>query len=346
MVTMPSPQKRPTIKDVAAAAGVAAMTVSYTFNKPDRVAQQTRAKVLAAADALGYRQPDRTARALRTGRAGQIGVVFGEHLSYAFDDPQASAFLAGVSDVCVDRGLGMVLLPTHGGVDDVDRVLGAGVDGYVLWTTTEDDPVLAAVSRSGLPAAIQGGPTAPGIAVVGGNDAKAARAVAAAALGHGDDVMILSFPLDQDRVPLVATAAALPDQVRFPVTRQRLTGYRQAIEETGATWDATPVAVVERHRRDQGTTAMRALLERWPASQPVVLAMSDELALGAHEALAAIGRTATVTGWDGSPAAQSAGIITVTNPLREQGRVCAAVALDPSSPVPEMTGRVRLPPHP
>lgn len=136
------------------------MTVSYAFNHPARVAEANRARVLEAAARLGYR-PDSTARALRSGRARQLGVVVGEHLSYFFDDPQMAQFLAGIADVCVDEGLGVVLIPTRGDADDVDRVLAAAVDGYVLWTTVADDPVLAAVVGSGRPAAIQGGPAHP-----------------------------------------------------------------------------------------------------------------------------------------------------------------------------------------
>src|SRR3954462_15586153 len=63
--------------DVARAAGVSVMTVSYTYNRPDRVAPATREKVLAAAARLGYAGPDAAARNLRRGRAGSLGVVLG-----------------------------------------------------------------------------------------------------------------------------------------------------------------------------------------------------------------------------------------------------------------------------
>lgn len=334
MVAVPTPARRPTVKDVAAAAGVGVMTVSYTFNRPQRVAEATRARVLAAAEQLGYQRPDGTARALRSGRTGQIGVVFGEHLSYAFDDPQAAAFLAGVADVCVAERLGMVLLPTHGDDTDVDRVLGAAVDGYVLWTTTPDDPVLDAVSRSARPASILGGPGAPGVTAVTQDDRAAARAVAAAALAHGRVPAVLAFPLDRRRLPRQVRAGELPDDVPFPVTRQRLAGYRDAVAAAGLDWDATPVAVVSRNRRDEARSAVGALVGALPAGTvPAVLAMSDELALGAVAALAGAGVAAVVTGWDGSDEAIAAGVLTVRNPLREQGRLCARAVLDPDAEV-------------
>jgi DNA-binding LacI/PurR family transcriptional regulator len=46
------------MRQVAAEAGVGVMTVSYTYTRPERVAVATRARVLDAADRLGYRGPD------------------------------------------------------------------------------------------------------------------------------------------------------------------------------------------------------------------------------------------------------------------------------------------------
>lgn len=133
------------MRQVATEAGVAVMTVSYTYTRPGRVAAATRARVLAVAERLGYRGPDPVARSLRSGSTGNLGVVLGQHLAYAFKDPQAAQFLAGVSRVCVQHRLGLVLIPTTGEPDDVDRLQEAAVDSFVLWTTTADDPVLDVV---------------------------------------------------------------------------------------------------------------------------------------------------------------------------------------------------------
>lgn len=147
-----------TMRQVAAEAGVGMMTVSYTYTRPDRVAASTRERVLEAAARLGYRGPDPVARSLRRGATRNLGVVFGEHLTYAFEDPQAARFLAGVSSVCVVERLGLTLIPTTGDPDDIERVRESAVDGFVVWTTTADDPVLDAVAATGRPAAVQGVP--------------------------------------------------------------------------------------------------------------------------------------------------------------------------------------------
>src|SRR4051795_8049346 len=121
-MTVSAGPRRATLAQVAELAGVSVMTASYTYNKPARVSDRARAKVLAAAASLGYAGPDPRARSLRRGSTGTIGVVLGEHLTYAFDDPQAVTFLAGVADVCADHGYGMTILPITGEAGDVARV--------------------------------------------------------------------------------------------------------------------------------------------------------------------------------------------------------------------------------
>src|SRR5580765_5204781 len=134
-------RSRPTLRQVAEAAGVSVMTASYVYSRPERVAAGTAAKVRAAADRLGYPGPHAGARSLRRGRAGSLGVILGERLTYAFDDPQAARFLAGVAEVCAAEGVGLTLVPITGAASDVQRVADAVVDGFVVWTTSDDDPV-------------------------------------------------------------------------------------------------------------------------------------------------------------------------------------------------------------
>ncbi|MEU4746911.1 LacI family DNA-binding transcriptional regulator, partial [Actinosynnema sp. NPDC023658] len=170
---------RVTMAEVARRCGVSPMTVSYCYNQPDRVAPDTLRRVLETAAELGYRGPDPTARSLRRRHNGAIGVVLGEHLAYAFEDPQARRFLTGVAEVCRERGSGLNLIPTTGEDQDVDRVRSASVDGYIVWTTVDSDPVLGVVSGLDKPVAVHGGPAVPGARVVGIDNRASARALAA-----------------------------------------------------------------------------------------------------------------------------------------------------------------------
>ena len=60
-------RSRPTLRQVADAAGVSVMTASYVYSQPGRVAPETAAKVRAAADRLDYPGPHPGARSLRRG---------------------------------------------------------------------------------------------------------------------------------------------------------------------------------------------------------------------------------------------------------------------------------------
>lgn len=310
---------RVTMRQVAAEAGVALMTVSYTYTRPDRVAAATRARVLEAAERLGYCGPDPVARSLRSGSTGNLGVVLGEHLTYAFEDPEAARFLAGVSRVCVQNRLGLVLIPTTGDHDDVDRVREAAVDGFVLWTTSDDDPVVDVVAATGRPAAIQGGPAAPGVQLVTADDRSAARAMARHMLTGSRAPLVLSQPLDRDR--WTGLLRGPETDVPFPVTRARLTGYREAVEESGRHWADVPVAVVARDSRDDGRRVVAAALDE--VRPDVVIAMGDQLAAGALDVL---GGSVRVSGWDDSDLAKELGFPSVRQSLFDQGVTCARIA--------------------
>src|SRR5688572_31072821 len=74
---------------VARAVGVSPTTVSNAYNRPHKLSPALRERILGAARDLGYPGPHPAARSLRRGRAGSIGLLFGEALTYAFQDPGA-----------------------------------------------------------------------------------------------------------------------------------------------------------------------------------------------------------------------------------------------------------------
>jgi DNA-binding LacI/PurR family transcriptional regulator len=317
--------------DVARLAGVSTMTVSYAYSRPERVSADSAAKVRAAAEELGYPGPNPGARSLRTGRSGSLGVVLGEHLAYAFEDPQAARFLAGVAEVCAAHGIGMTLVPATGDDSDGDRVAEAAVDGFVVWTTSDDDPVVAAVAATGLPAVVHGGPATAGLGLVSVDDVAAARAIGAVAFATARRPAVLSQPLDRARVSGVV-AGPEPSVADFAVTRHRLRGLRDAWTALGGEWSAVPVAVCPRNSVADGDVMATRLVEL--ATPPdAIAAMSDELAFGALRAAARAGLAVpgdlVVTGWDDSDAAAQAGLTTVAQSLYEQGRLCALSVLDP-----------------
>src|SRR5215218_1346599 len=215
------------MRQVARAAGVSPMTVSYAYSQPGRVSPEAAARVHAAARELGYPGPHPAARSLRRGTAGTVGVVLGERLSYAFDDPQAARFLAGVADVCAAEGIGLTLVPITGSPSDVERVGRAVVDGFVVWTVSDDDPVLDAVADTGLPAVVHAGPHSRGLPVIGIDDSAAAMAIGRVAFAAARRPVVLGFPLDRDRGRQLLPGSVV-GPIAFPVTRHRWEGFRDA----------------------------------------------------------------------------------------------------------------------
>jgi DNA-binding LacI/PurR family transcriptional regulator len=331
------------MREVAEAAGVSVMTVSYAYGQPERVSADAAARVREAAERLGYPGPHPGARSLRRGRAGSLGVVLGERLTYAFDDPQAARFLAGVADVCAAEAVGLTLVPTTGGAGDTARVAAAAVDGFVVWTTTDDDPVLDAIAATGLPAVIHAGPHRPGVPVVGIDDRAAAAAIGTIAFARARRPVVLSFPLDRRRDRLLADG--LPDAVAYPVTRDRLAGFADAWASAGGAPGALRVAVCPANGAGDGEDFTRELLAS-AAPPDAIAAMSDELALGALRAAAAAGAaipdTLAVTGWDDTDAAEPAGLTTVAQSLRDQGTRCARLALGHDDPAGRDTADWRI----
>jgi DNA-binding LacI/PurR family transcriptional regulator len=315
--------------DVARTAGVSAMTVSYVYSRPGRVSEATAAKVRRAARRLGYPGPHPGARSLRRGRAGSLGVVLGEPLTYAFENPQAARFLAGVARVCAAERVGLTLVPITGAADDVERVAEAAVDGFVVWTTADDDPVVDAVAATGLPAVVHAGPGRRGLSVVGIDDRAAARAIGEHAFAGARRPAVISFPLDRARRGATIQGPD-PAAATFPVTRRRLEGLRDACVATGGTWARVPVLVCPHNSAAEGEAAAGELLGR-PDPPDAIAAMSDELALGALRAARRGGVPVpgglAVTGWDDTEAAATADLTTVAQSLHDQGARCAQLAL-------------------
>ncbi|MEJ5913698.1 substrate-binding domain-containing protein [Pseudokineococcus sp. 1T1Z-3] len=322
-------KRRVTLGDVAAAAGVSRMTASYAFNQPTRVASGTRERVHAAAAELGFLGPDPSGRFLRQGALRSLGLVLGESLTYVFDDPQATRFVAGLAQVCTTAGYALTIIPTTGGPDDADRVAAAAVDAFVVWTTTADDPVLAAVRATHRRAVIHGGPPTDGFTLVSIDNRAAARALATDVWATASAPAVLSFPLDRDRRAGVHHDLD-PQRVAYPVTRDRLAGFRDAAADLGLNWAAVPVAVCALNDASDARAATTALLASGRELDGLA-AMSDQLALGARDALLAAGLTVpgdvTLGGFDDSPQAAAADLTSVHQSLHDQGAHAATLAL-------------------
>ena len=324
-----------TLASLAAELGVSRTTVSNAYNRPDQLSPQLRARVMEAARRMGYAGPDPVARSLRTRRAGAIGLLLTEQLSYAFRDPAAVAFLEGLTLECDKAGTGLLLVPANPGSEDVRAVAGAAVDGFVAYSMPDDDPHLEAVLARPLPAVVCDQPTVAGVDLVGIDDAAAMRQLAdhLVTLGHrriGVICMRLGRAHRDGPVDLARQQAA-----HYHVQRNRLAGLRDGFTSAGVAWDRIPVVERFDHTVQAGESAADEVLALDPGVTALV-ATSDVLALGAMNALARrrqrVPEDVSVTGFDGIRAAFEARLTTVDQPVVDKGRHAARLLLDPAMP--------------
>ncbi|WP_406109779.1 LacI family transcriptional regulator [Streptomyces sp. NBC_01003] len=152
--------RKPTIADVAQRAGVSRATVSFALNDRPGIAEETKARVLAAAADLGW-TPSHQARGLSLGKAGAFGLVLAREAEQIGADPFFPAFIAGVEAVIGQRGDGlMVHLTTPEQEQGVYERLAAQrqVDGVLLTDLRRDDPRPPLMRELGLPAVVVGQP--------------------------------------------------------------------------------------------------------------------------------------------------------------------------------------------
>src|SRR3954447_13702338 len=275
-----------TLTTVARAVGVSPTTVSNAYNRPHKLSPELRQRILRAARELGYPGPNPAARSLRRGRAGSIGLLFGEALTYVFQDPAAVEFLRGLAEGTARQNSVLQIiaaLDAEGEEGAASLLANAIVDGLVVWTLPDRHPLLRLARERNIPLVIHGGPRLDGVPFVGMDDRAAARAAGEhlVALGHRS-LAVVSHPFGPSR------RARRRDPARtgrpgYRVTRERLAGYQAAARAAAprpATLDVQEVAV---NNRDEGRRAALALLQATPRPT-AVLAMSDELAIGALDA--------------------------------------------------------------
>jgi DNA-binding LacI/PurR family transcriptional regulator len=331
------PARRPTARDVAAELGVSAKTVSNAFNRPDQLSTALRERILATAARLGYGGPDPVAAGLRRGRVGAVGVAYANRLSYAFDDPVTRELLAGMTSVAESAGIGLLLLP--GSSDPVARtraVSDAVVDGLLASSLADDDPLLRTAVARHLPLVVVDQPRPPqlppAVPWIGIDDRPAAAEAAEHLLRLGHRRLgVVSFGLR--RAP-VRGLADLGEQQRatYAVSRDRLAGYRDAVERHGLDWAAVPVFQGTDSTPDEGEAGAFAILAGEPRPTGL-LCLSDRLAegalRGAHRLGLRVPADLSVVGFDdAAPTAAALGLTTVRQPNRRKGEQAAYALLD------------------
>lgn len=137
--------RRPTIKDVARAAGTSTVTVSRVVNAPHLVQPATRARVEQAMRELGY-VPNLAARSMRTRLTRSVGFLTPELTSLT-----NAAVAQACEQALSEAGYGMLLTSSDYRVERelqaLELLRQRQVDGLVLYLSDEEDPALLRAVR-------------------------------------------------------------------------------------------------------------------------------------------------------------------------------------------------------
>jgi len=283
-----------TIKHVAELAQVNPSTVSRVFSGTAKISEETRQRVMAAADQLNF-HPNAIARSLTKQRAHILGMIIPYTQEEFFLDSFFPQIVRGFADVAYRQGFNLVL----GGVDDpaqepdeaLKLIRSRQVDGMIVQASRVGVDTTEVLLAEHLPFVLLGRPVhdAPGVSWI---EVDAHQATYEAVrhltnLGHRR----------------IAFIGGRPNMV---VTIDRLQGYRQAIEKASLDFDERLVDYGE-FRQDGGMAATRRFLALGQARPTAIFAANDLMAIGAMLALRetrlSVPRDCSVVGSNDSPMA-------------------------------------------
>lgn len=291
--------------EIAELAGVSKPTVSKVMNGQPGVAAATRERVERVIAERGYVRHS-AARALSAGRRGSVNLVVKE-----IDNAYFSEVIRGVEETLELAGISMVLTATHDEARRhrrwMARVVEHGTDGAILVLPDEHFTQLEELRRRGIPAALidDRGESPPDVPSVGATNFAGGFAATEhlVSLGHRRVAVIGGPP--------------------FKSTRERLAGYRTALQEAGA----TPDPALERPGgfvAETGYEAARGLLSL-PERPTAIFAGNDLQAMGVYRALYELGLRCpddvSVVGFDDLALSRllTPALTTVRQPVREMG---------------------------
>ncbi|MFJ4200593.1 LacI family DNA-binding transcriptional regulator [Streptomyces sviceus] len=306
------PRGRVTITEIARQAGVSVPTVSRVVNGRSDVSPDTRARVEKLLQQYGYRK-----RPAAPGtRAALLDLVFND-----LDSPWAVEIIRGVEEVAHTEGVGTVVSAIHGRSGDarewMRNLRARASDGVILVTSALDTVLHDELRMLGVP-----------LVVVdpAGSPALDAPTIGAANWSGGLAATEHLLSLGHRRIGLIAGPP------RLLCSRARLDGYRAALEGAGLTFDEALVVPGDFHP-ESGFAGCEKLLDL-PEPPTAVFAASDQMALGAIEALRRRGlrvpEDMSLVGFDDLPEVRWSAppLTTVRQPLAEMGKRAVRTVLE------------------
>ena len=287
----PSPpvRRRPTVRDVAVAAGVSPSTVSNVLNNHPHIRPEKRARVNEAIAQVGYR-PSFAGRQLRNGKSNLLALAIPDIRSPYFANLAHTVMLEAQ-----ERGFSLFIDETGGALEqerDIARGYPSrGIDGIIFCPVVISLDELEEL-KSDIPTVLIGE------YLTGGSFDHIAIDSRDSARGSAE------YLIQSGRRHFAFIGARL-DASSGP-SRFRLDGLRDALVANGLSLDDRLVLAVSDHTREEGRRATEALMNQGLPVDAIICA-ADLLAVGALSALRsqnlAVPHDVAVMGWDDSPEA-------------------------------------------
>lgn len=282
----------PTLADVATRAGVSIATVSKVLSNTPYFSEETRKRVLAAVEAVGY-VPNLAARALSSGKTGIIGVVFPRVYDTVFTDPLAQHILEGVEAACIDSGHNLLLSTPYVKGDKPDeryqQLLESGyVEGLIALDNVPNASVVQAALDRNIPTVSIG--YGPNPIFVRSDD-------------HGGAKSLMNhvLTLGHRHIGIISVDIQLNHAIK-----PRIDGLMAAAEAANIDFDSLPICQGD-FSTASGANCAQTLLTQHP-ELTVIVCINDRMALGAiqysREAGRRIPADLSVVGYDDIPLAQ------------------------------------------
>ncbi|MFM0013417.1 LacI family DNA-binding transcriptional regulator [Paraburkholderia sediminicola] len=263
-------QKRTvTSHDIARLAGVSQPTVSRVLTGNDRVNQEARNRVLAAARELKYR-PNGNARAMRTSRTGNVGVLVSR-----LTNPLYPEMLEAIGRRLSAHALRMVMWSTEE-IDEklaMDAIHESLVDGVIMTTATDASSRLYETLEL----------NAPVVLINRSVERWACDQVTSDNLEGGAMVARYFSDAGRCRIGLLGGPAAAS------TIRERQTGFRLQLAGKNSILPAAHCIDVETFSYQQGYAAAKELLRRTSQRLDALFCVNDILAIGAIDAARSLG---------------------------------------------------------
>jgi DNA-binding LacI/PurR family transcriptional regulator len=183
-------KKKPTIRDVAARAGVSIATVSKFINATQRFTAGVERKIQAAIDELEYHS-NPLARSMITGKTGSVGVAILD-----ISNPHFTSLVKGANRVALEHGYTLLFVDTEESQareDELLEALSRRVDGLIVSTRMPEEQ-LDRVLAYGKPVVFSGRPAPAGFPSIGIDAYAAAYMIGELLVNQGHrDIAYLGF---------------------------------------------------------------------------------------------------------------------------------------------------------